>query len=111
MAAVLTAEDFLSVRIQYKNEQQPQEIPAAIEHLFPQGTMIDHYFVQPAPELLADPDVQALGGVSGFLFSQQADGPWLVQVHEITMVKEVCYEMADGEMQKLLAANHIVLPG
>lgn len=111
MAAALSAADFLTLRLQYKKERQPGEIPAAIEHLFPQGVMVDHYYLRPAPTLLADADVQALGEVSGVLFVQQKEGPWLVHLQEGSMIREVCFELPDAEMQAFLAAAGVVLPG
>lgn len=112
MAASLTAADFISLRLQYKNEKAQGEYPCAIEHLFEQGVMVDHYFVVPTPALLQDADVQALGGVSGLLFCQQPEGaPWLVHLHEITMLREVCFEMPDAELRALLRANAVRLPG
>ena len=80
MPDILTAADFLSIRPQYKNEKAEGELPAAVEHLFPQGTMIDHYFVTPAPSLLADETITSFGTVSAVVFCQQEGGaPW--QVH------------------------------
>ena len=54
-----------------------------IEHDFPGGRMVDHYFVTPSPAFWADEGVQSLAGVSGILFLQQPDGaPWKILVHE-----------------------------
>lgn len=111
MATVLSAADFHSLRLQYKNERGPQDLPAAIEHLFPDGVMVDHFYVQVAPALLEDADLQALGGVSGILFVQQKDAPWLVHFQEASMVREVCFELPDSEMMALLAACGVTLPG
>ena len=49
MPSILTAADFLSLRIQYKNTRASNEIPAVIEHNFKDGRMVDHYFVVPGP--------------------------------------------------------------
>lgn len=51
MPDILSAACFPSLRPQYKNTPAEAELPAAIEHLFPQGTMIDHYYVTLSPEL------------------------------------------------------------
>ena len=113
----LTAGQFLSMRPQYKNQQAPGELPAAVEHLFPQGTMIDHYFVTLAPELSAEvaatPGFARLGGkISGVDFCQQPDGaPWKVHFREPTMVEDLCIDMPDAEFRALLTANAIILPG
>ena len=65
MPGSLTAADFLSLRMQYKNTREEGEWTAAIEHDFADGRMVDHYFLRPAPSLLADEAVQALS-VLGF---------------------------------------------
>lgn len=112
MPNVLTAADFLSLRLQYKNTREEGEWTAAIEHDFADGRMVDHYFVRPAPSLAEDEAVQALGPVSGLLFLQQPDGaPWQVLLHETAMIREVSFEMSDGEFRRLLAANDVILPG
>lgn len=113
MPGTLTAGDFVSLRMQYKAQQAENEIPASIEHLFESGRMVDHYFVVPAPSLLADEAVQMLGDVANLLFLQQTEpgAPWLVLLHEPAMVREAVFEMPDAEFRRLLAANRIVLPG
>ena len=112
MPGSLTAADFLSLRLQYKNTREEGEWTAVIEHDFADGRMVDHYFVRPAPSLAEDEAVQALGPVSGLLFLQQPDGaPWQVLLHETAMIREVCFEMSDGEFRRLLAANDVILPG
>ena len=45
----MTAADFSNLHLQYKAEQAEGEIPAVIEHDFPGGRMVDHYFVTPSP--------------------------------------------------------------
>ena len=111
MPNVLTAADFLSLRLQYKNTREEGEWTAVIEHDFADWRMVDHYFVRPAPSLAEDEAVQALGPVSGLLFLQQPDGaPWQVLLHETAMIREVCFEMSDGEFRRLLAANDVILP-
>ena len=56
----MTAADFTGLHLQYKTEQQPGEVPAAIEHDFDAGRMVDHYYVTPSPAFWADEGVQAL---------------------------------------------------
>ena len=70
----MTAADFSNLHLQYKAEQAEGEVPAVIEHDFPGGRMVDHYFVTPSPAFWADEGVQSLDGVSGILFLQQPDG-------------------------------------
>ena len=102
MPGSLTAADFLSLRMQYKNTREEGEWTAAIEHDFADGRMVDHYFLRPAPSLLADEAVQALGPVSGLLFLQQPDGaPWQV----------VIFTMSEEEFRTLLKNNGVILPG
>ena len=112
MPSKLSAADFLSLRMQYKNTQTEEEWPAAIEHDFADGRMVDHYFVVPAPSLLEDPAVKDLGEVVGLLFLQQPDGaPWKILVLEPGMIKEVIFEMPDEEFRRMLADNGVILPG
>ncbi|WP_294499493.1 hypothetical protein [uncultured Gemmiger sp.] len=116
MTDTLSAAQFLSMRPQYKNQQAEGEIPAAVEHLFAQGTMIDHYFVTISPELAAEIAAvpcfaRAAGQINGIDFCQQEDGPWLVHFREPKMVEDLCIEMPDSEFRTMLAANRIVLPG
>ena len=112
MPSQLTAADFLSLRMQYKNTRASEEWPAAIEHDFPDGRMVDHYFVVPAPSLREDEAVKGLGDVSGLLFLQQPNGaPWQVLLHEPSMIREVSFEMTEEEFRRLLEANHLALPG
>ena len=61
----MTAADFSNLHLQYKAEQAEGEVPAVIEHDFPGGRMVDHYFVTPSPAFWADEGVQSLDGVSG----------------------------------------------
>ena len=112
MPGSLTAADFLSLRMQYKNTREEGEWTAAIEHDFADGRMVDHYFLRPAPSLLADEAVQALGPVSGLLFLHQPDGaPWQVVLHEMAMIKEVIFTMSEEEFRALLKNNGVILPG
>jgi hypothetical protein len=67
----MTAADFSNLHLQYKAEQAEGEVQAVIEHDFPGGRMVDHYFVTPSPAFWADEGVQSLDGVSGILFLQQ----------------------------------------
>ena len=50
----MTAADFSNLHLQYKAEQAEGEVPAVIEHDFPGGRMVDHYFVTPSPAFWAD---------------------------------------------------------
>ena len=118
MPDTLAAAQFAALRPQYKNTRAEGELPAAVEHLFAQGTMIDHYFITLTPALAAElaqllPAPDGTGGaVDGVVFSQQPDGaPWQVHFREPKMVREVCVEMPDAEFRALLAANGITLPG
>ena len=93
-------------------EQAEGEVPAVIEHDFPGGRMVDHYFVTPSPAFWADEGVQSLDGVSGILFLQQPDGaPWKILVHEPSMIKEVVFDFPEEEFRKMLADNAVILPG
>ena len=93
-------------------EQAEGEVPAVIEHDFPGGRMVDHYFVTPSPAFWEDEGVQSLDGVSGILFLQQPDGaPWKILVHEPSMIKEVVFDFPEEEFRKMLADNAMVLPG
>ena len=49
----MTASDFTNLHLQYKSAQADGEVPAVIEHDFPGGRMVDHYFV--TPPLLSGP--------------------------------------------------------
>ena len=82
MPDTLTAADFSRLRLRWGAEPAPGELPAAIEHRFDAGRMVDHYLVTPAPALWALPGLPARAGVAGILFCQQADGaPWQVLLH------------------------------
>ena len=112
MPGSLTAADFLSLRMQYKNTREEGEWTAAIEHDFADGRMVDHYFVVPGPAVTEDEAVRDLGPVSGILFLQQPDGaPWQVLLHETAMIREVSFEMPEEEFRKLLQNNRLALPG
>jgi len=108
----MTAADFTNLHLQYQSEQAEGEVPAAIEHDFADGRMVDHYFVTPSAAFWADEGVQSLGGVSGILFLQQPDGaPWQILVHEPAMLREVVFEFPESEFRQMLAASGVVLPG
>lgn len=108
----MTASDFTNLHLQYKSAQADGEVPAVIEHDFPGGRMVDHYFVTPSPAFWADEGVQSLDGVSGILFLQQPDGaPWKILVHEQSMIKEVVFDFPEEEFRKMLADNGVTLPG
>ena len=114
MPTTLTVADFLSLRMQYKAEQAENEIPAVIEHNFKDGRMVDHYFVVPAPALLADEAVQDFGGkIENILFLQQSEpgAPWQVLLHEPSMIREITFEMPEEEFRAMLAKNNLILPG
>lgn len=108
----MTASDFTNLHLQYKSAQADGEVPAVIEHDFPGGRMVDHYFVTPSPAFWADEGVQSLDGVSGILFLQQPDGAqWKILVHEQSMIKEVVFDFPEEEFRKMLADNGVTLPG
>ena len=114
MPTTLTVADFLSLRMQYKAEQTENEIPAVIEHNFKDGRMVDHYFVVPAPALLAGEAVQDFGGkIENILFLQQSEpgAPWQVLLHEPSMIREITFEMPEEEFRAMLAKNNLILPG
>ena len=97
----MTAADFSNLHLQYKAEQAEGEVPAVIEHDFPGGRMVDHYFVTPSPAFWADEGVQSLDGVSGILFLQQPNGaPWKILVHEPSMIKEVVFDFPEEECRR-----------
>ena len=82
MPTALTADCFARLRLRWGAEPAPEELPAAIEHIFDAGRMVDHYLVIPAPALWDQPDLPAPAEVAGILFCQQADGaPWQVLLH------------------------------
>ena len=60
----MTASDFTNLHLQYKSAQADGEVPAVIEHDFPGGRMVDHYFVTPSPAFWADEGVKSLDSVS-----------------------------------------------
>ena len=66
MPKTLTAADFLSLRMQYRAARAENEWPAAIEHDFADGRMVDHYFVVPGPAVTEDDAGRDLGPVTGF---------------------------------------------
>ena len=104
----MTAADFSNLHLQYKAEQAEGEVPAVIEHDFPGGRMVDHYFVTPSPAFWADEGFQSLDGVSGILFLQQPNGaPWKILVHEPSMIKEVVFDFPEEEFRKMLADNAV----
>ena len=61
----MTAADFTNLHLQYKSEQAEGEVPAAIEHDFDAGRMVDHYFVTPSPAFWEDEGIRGLGQVAG----------------------------------------------
>lgn len=108
----MKAEDFSGLRLQFRTTQREGELPAVIEHDFADGRMVDHYFVTPSPAFWADEGIRQLGKVSGILFLQQPNGaPWQILVHEPMMLREVVYEFPEEEFRKMLADNHVILPG
>ena len=119
MPDILTAASFGTLRPQYKNQQAEGELPAAVEHLFAQGVMIDHYFLTLSPALSAElPALSAGKGapagspITGVVFCQQPDGaPWQVHFREAKMICDVCIDMPDAEFRALLATNRLTLPG
>ena len=108
----MTASDFTNLHLQYNSAQADGEVPAVIEHDFPGGRMVDHYFVTPSPAFWADEGVKSLDSVSGILFLQQPDGaPWRILVHEQSMIKEVVFDFPEEEFRKMLADSGVILPG
>ena len=108
----LTAGAFARLRLKWGAEPEADEVPAVIEHDFDAGRMVDHYLVVPAPALLAEPSVQALGGIEGLLFLQQKNGaPWQVLLHAAGYAGQAVFAMPEEEFRRLLAANGVILPG
>ena len=54
----MTAADFTNLHLQYKSQQAEGEVPAAIEHDFDAGRMVDHYFVTPSPAFWEDEGIR-----------------------------------------------------
>ena len=112
MPDTLTAADFSRLRLRWGAEPAPEELPAAIEHDFEGGRMVDHYLVTPAPALLAQAEVQALGGIAGVQFLQQPEGaPWQIVLRAAATDTPAVFEMEDAEFRALLDANGVILPG
>ena len=112
MPTVLTADCFARLRLRWSAVPEAEELPAAIEHRFDAGRMVDHYLVTPAPALWSLPGLPAKDGVTGILFCQQADGaPWLVLLHPTDDSTPAEAEMSEAEFARLLAANGLHLPG
>ena len=108
----MTANDFTNLHLQYLSTQAEGEIPATIEHDFPTGRMVDHYFVTPSQNFWNDEGIKALEGVTGIMFLQQPDGaPWKILVNDTTMFKEVYFDFPEEEFRQMLANSHIILPG
>ena len=55
MPTALTADAFARLRLRYGAEPEPGELPAAVEHDFDAGRMVDHYLATPAPYLRSNP--------------------------------------------------------
>ena len=108
----MTAADFTNLHLQYKSTQAEGEVPAVIEHDFADGRMVDHYYVTPSPAFWQDEGVAQLDAVAGISFLQQAPGePWKIAVHEPSMIREVVFDFAEEEFQKMLADSGVTLPG
>lgn len=108
----MTATDFTNLHLQYRSEQTEGEVPAAIEHNFEGGRMVDHYFVTPSTAFWNDEGIRNLGTVAGILFLQQPDGaPWKILVHEPAMIREVIFDLPEAEFRQMLANSGVVLPG
>ena len=108
----MTAADFTNLHLQYKSAQAEGEVPAVIEHDFADGRMVDHYYVTPSPAFWQDEGVAQLDAVAGISFLQQAPGePWKIAVHEPAMIREVVFDFAEEEFQKMLADSGVTLPG
>ena len=110
---MINASDFTGLRMQYRGEpQKPGEVACAIEHNFPNGRAVDHYYVTPSDRFFQDEGVQTLNNVHCILFLQREDGePWQLLVHESSMLREVSFDFPADEMRRLLDENHVVLPG
>lgn len=112
MPDMLTAAAFARLRLRYGAVPEPGEVPAAVEHDFAGGRMVDHYLATPAPGLLVQAPVQALGGLEAVLFLQgAAEEPWQVVLCGAKENARAAFALPQGEWQALLAANGIVLPG
>lgn len=112
MPSQLTADDFLTLHLQYKSTRAEGELPAVIEHDFADGRMSDHYFTTPGPALLQDEAVKEWEQIENILFLQQPGGaPWQVLLHEPAMVREISFDMPEEEFRKLLQKFGVVLPG
>ena len=108
----MTAADFTNLHLQYKSAQAEGEVPAVIEHDFADGRMVDHYFVTPSAAFWQDEGVAQLDAVAGISFLQQPPGePWKILVHEPAMIREVVFDLAETEFQKMLADSGVTLPG
>lgn len=109
MPTALTADAFARLRLRYGAEPEPGELPAAVEHDFDAGRMVDHYLATPAPALLAD--AAAPGSVRAVLFLQGRDGaPWRVVLSGADDARAE-FEMPCAEWDALLQKSGIVLPG
>lgn len=107
----MTAADFTNLHLQYKSTRAAGEVPAVIEHDFADGRMVDHYYVTPSPAFWQDEGVAQLDAVAGISFLQQAPGePWKIAVHEPAMIREVVFDFAEEEFQKMLADSGVTLP-
>ena len=112
MPTALTADCFARLRLRWGAEPGAEELPAAIEHRFDAGRMVDHYLVTPAPALWDRPGLPAQTAVGGILFCQQADGePWRVLLHPADGAVPAEAEMSEAEFARLLAINDLHLPG
>ena len=112
MPTALTADCFARLRLRWGAEPGPEELPAAIEHIFDAGRMVDHYLITAAPALWSLPGLPARDAVGGVLFCQQADGaPWQVLLHPADDGAPAEAEMTEAEFARLLAANGLCLPG
>lgn len=113
MPAQLTADCFARLRLRWGAEPAPGELPAAIEHTFAAGRMVDRYLVTPAEKLWALPGLPPQDEVSGVLFCQSAaeGDAWQVLLHRPDDGAPAEAAMPAVEFQKLLAENGIILPG
>lgn len=112
MPAQLTADCFARLRLRWGAQPESEELPAAIEHTFEAGRMVDQYLVTPAAALWAVPEVPPQTEVSAILFCQQADGaPWQVLLHHPDNTAPAEAEMSEAEFARLLTANNVILPG
>lgn len=112
MPVQLTADCFSNLRLCWGAVAQPEDMPAAIEHIFAAGRMVDHYFVLPTPTLWTNPQMPSRSEISGIVFmEQEGTAPWLVSLLRPDNSVSVRAEMSRAEFSRMLEKSHVVLPG